>query len=279
MDLYTQTSIECSKLITKRYSTSFSLGISLLGASLRPHVYSIYAFVRLADEIVDTYGAQNPEAELILLKEATYRAINQGLSFNPVLHAFQHTVQLFDIDLAYIDAFFQSMEMDLQPMVYTPELYRQYIYGSAEVVGLMCLQVFCGSDKRLYQSLIEPARALGSAFQKVNFLRDFKSDLDDRSRIYFPHITRENLATHKTSIEAEIENEFTQAQLGVNQLPLSSRRGVQLALSYYRCLLYKISQCDPQILLEKRIRISNFQKLRLLMAQVLQPGVLVAKNA
>jgi phytoene/squalene synthetase len=270
-DLYTQTSIECSALITKRYSTSFSLGIRLLGKEIRNDIFSIYGFVRLADEIVDTYQDKNPVEELRLLKEETFRAIQNGISFNPVLHAFQDTVNTFKISHDYIDAFLYSMELDLTDQTYDQELYEKYIYGSAEVVGLMCLKVFCQNNDALFYELVEPARKLGSAFQKVNFLRDIRSDLIDRKRVYFPGLDIDRFSDlDKRKIEKEIEDEFKEAQKGILRLPSNSRNGVQLALNYYRGLLHKIVKSQPSELLTKRIRITNFHKLVLLLQNLIR---------
>ena len=276
--LYTQTCVECSALITKRYSTSFSLGIYMLDKSVRMDIYAIYGFVRLADEIVDTWQDHNPAEELARLKDETYRAIDTGVSFNPVLHAFQDTVRRHSIDKAYIEAFLYSMELDLNPVEYTRSLYEKYIYGSAEVVGLMCLKVFCSSDPELFGRLVKPARKLGSAFQKVNFLRDIKSDLEDRDRVYFPGIDVRTFSDkQKAEIESEIEAEFAEAQLGIDQLPANCRRGVQLALTYYRGLLRKIKNSKPEILLQKRVRISNLQKLKLFIGNLFNSNALYYK--
>ena len=269
-DLYTRACIECSSLITRRYSTSFSLGILMLEKAVRNDIYSIYGFVRLADEIVDTYQDKDPVGQLRLLREETYRAIRNGISFNPLLHAFQDTVNRNQINPEYIEAFLHSMEMDLQEQKYDRNLYEEYIYGSAEVVGLMCLKVFCKGDDRLFESLIHPARKLGSAFQKVNFLRDIRSDLVDRSRVYFPGLDLSRFSPQdKRMIEKEIEEEFAEAQLGINRLPAGCRRGVQLALNYYRVLLVKIARKEPEELLCQRIRVSNFQKALLFVRNIL----------
>jgi len=279
-DLYTRTCIECSALITRRYSTSFSLGILMLGKEIRNDIYAIYGFVRLADEIVDTYMEKDPKAQLQLLKEETYRAIDQGISFNPVLHAFQDTVNSFKIDRDYIDAFLYSMELDLDEQKYDQELYQKYIYGSAEVVGLMCLKVFCQGDEAAFQSMVEPAKKLGSAFQKVNFLRDIKSDLEERQRVYFPGLNVRNFTSiEKSAIEKEIAEEITIAQNGISRLPSNSRKGVQLALNYYQGLLQKISQSTTEELLNKRIRISNFHKLRLFVSNVVSQMYQKFQNA
>ncbi len=272
-DLYTQTCIECSALITRRYSTSFSLGILMLAKEIRPDIYTIYGFVRLADEIVDTYQDKNPAEQLQKLKEETFRAIDEKISFNPVLHAFQDTVNTYNIDREYITAFLYSMELDLTDQKYDRTLYETYIYGSAEVVGLMCLKVFCQGDETLFRELTGPARKLGSAFQKVNFLRDLKSDLEDRQRVYFPEIDiRRFSKAEKKQIEAEIAEEFEAAQTGISRLPANSRKGVQLALNYYKNLLRKISDSEPEELLEKRIRISNLQKIKLLVINLIRPS-------
>jgi phytoene synthase len=272
-DQYTQACIECSSLITRRYSTSFSLGIRMLDKSIRNDIYSIYGFVRLADEIVDTYQDKDPAAQLKLLREETGRAIRNGISFNPVLHAFQDTVNRHSIDPAYILAFLHSMEMDLYDQKYDRNLYEEYIYGSAEVVGLMCLKVFCKGDDKLFHSLIRPARKLGSAFQKVNFLRDMRSDLIDRKRVYFPGLDIARFSEKdKQQIEREIEDEFAEAQEGIRRLPANCRSGVQLALNYYRVLLKKISRKQAGELLSQRIRISNFHKLLLLLRNFIMPS-------
>lgn len=279
-DLYTKTSIECSALVTRRYSTSFSLGIRMLGKEIRNDIFSIYGFVRLADEIVDTYQDHDPVNELRKLKEETFRAIENRISFNPIIHAFQNTVHSCQIDLAFIEAFLYSMELDLCDQVYDRALYEKYIYGSAEVVGLMCLKVFCKNNPQQYDQLEDAARKLGSAFQKVNFLRDIKSDLEDRKRVYFPGLDVRNFTpADKKAIEKEIEEEFRLAQLGINQLNANSRSGVQLALNYYRGLLRKISKAEPSDLLKNRIRISNVQKLILLAKNLLLPTLSTYRHA
>lgn len=242
----------------------------MLDKSIRDDIYAIYGFVRLADEIVDTYQHKNPKLELSRLKEDTQRAVEQGVSFNPVLHAFQHSVNRYQIPWEYIEAFLYSMELDLEPQVYHRALYETYIYGSAEVVGLMCLKVFCQGNETLFEQLVPPARKLGSAFQKVNFLRDIKSDLEDRKRVYFPGLNIAQFgAPEKKAIEKEIEEEFAAAQLGILALPSNCRKGVQLALNYYRELLVKIQQSQPEKLLQQRVRISNLYKLRLLISELL----------
>jgi len=279
-DLYTRTCIECSTLITKRYSTSFSLGIFMLDKNIRNDIYAIYGFVRLADEIVDTYLNKDPRSQLKKLREDTFHAIENGISFNPVLHAFQDTVNQFEIDKAYIEAFLFSMELDLFDQTYDQNLYEKYIYGSAEVVGLMCLKVFCQGNEVQFQSLVEPARKLGSAFQKVNFLRDIKSDLEDRNRIYFPGLDVRNFSVEsKKRIEDEVAQEFSVAEQGIRHLPENSRKGVQLALDYYKGLLKKISASRPEELLKNRIRISNTHKIKLFVSNLVNPNYLKFQNA
>lgn len=245
----------------------------MLDKSIRNDIYAIYGFVRLADEIVDTWQDKDPAAQLKLLREETGRAIRNGISFNPVLHAFQDTVNRYKIDPAYILAFLHSMEMDLYEQKYDRALYEEYIYGSAEVVGLMCLRVFCQGDEALFNSLIKPARKLGSAFQKVNFLRDLRSDLVDRRRVYFPGLDISRFSEQdKQQIEREIEAEFAEAQAGISRLPANCRRGVQLALNYYRVLLEKISRKQAGELLSQRIRVSNFHKIILLLRNLFFPS-------
>ena len=222
---------------------------------------------------------KNPATQLQLLREETFRAIECQISFNPILHAFQHTVNQQKIDLVYVEAFFESMAMDLQKQEYDRSLYEKYIYGSAEVVGLMCLKVFCQKDENLFQQLVEPARKLGSAFQKVNFLRDIKSDLEDRKRIYFPGLDVDNfLESDKIQIEQEIAEEFAEALKGIRQLPQNSRRGVLLAYRYYQGLLQKIQKAKPQQLLTQRVRISNFHKLRLFIGNMLTVNSFAVQN-
>lgn len=251
----------------------------MLGKAIRSDIYAVYGFVRLADEIVDTYPNKNPSQNLKLLRAETSRAIHEQISFNPVLHAFQHTVNRYNIDYEFIDSFFESMAMDLEPQRYDRELYEKYIYGSAEVVGLMCLKIFCREDQALFQQLIEPARKLGSAFQKVNFLRDLKSDLEDRKRIYFPGLDIGHFSHQdKVRIEQEIEEEFASALVGIRQLPICSRKGVFLAYQYYRGLLAKIRKSNPEQLLAERVRISNLHKLRLFIGNMLTGNSFTFEN-
>jgi len=265
VDLYNQTALECSKLITKRYSTSFSLGIRTLHKSLHLPIYGIYGFVRYADEIVDTFHDHEKAALLQRFKEDTYKAIDDKISFNPVLHAFQMVVNNYHIEHELIDAFLYSMEMDLYKSDYTEELYKKYIYGSAEVVGLMCLRVFCNGDEQAYQALKPPACALGAAFQKVNFLRDMKSDYQERGRVYFPNVDFDRFnAAAKAEIERDIQADFDHAYQGILQLPKTSRAGVYLAYVYYLKLFQKIKAASANNVLSERIRVPDMKKIALL---------------
>lgn len=265
-ELYNRTSLQCAKLVTNRYSTSFSLGIKMLGREIRGPIYAIYAFVRLADEIVDTFHDHDKEVLLREFREETDKALERKISVNPVLHAFQRAVHAHGIERELIDAFLDSMEMDLSGRTYDDSLYRKYIYGSAEVVGLMCLHVFCGGDRELYGRLKAPAGSLGAAFQKVNFLRDLKDDFGDRGRMYFPQVDFERFdPADKRGIEADIRLDFADALEGIRQLPPSSCKGVYLAYRYYVKLFRKISGKRPEQIKSGRIRISNASKMYILM--------------
>jgi phytoene/squalene synthetase len=264
-ELFNKTAHLCSKLITQEYSTSFTLGIQTLASRYHDPIYAIYGFVRYADEIVDTFHGQNKEQLLTQFRTDTLAAIEQRISLNPVLHSFQLAVNTYQIPLDYIEAFIHSMAMDLKPQIYDQQNYERYIYGSAEVVGLMCLKVFCAQNERLFQQLYTPARHLGAAFQKVNFLRDIKSDYDDRGRVYFPNIDiRRFDKTNKQSIELDIQNDFNLAYEGITRLPKGSKLGVYLAYVYYLKLFHKIKLCSASTMLKQRIRIANQTKYLLL---------------
>ena len=261
---------DCSKAVTLQYSTSFSSAIKLLHPDLRPAIFNIYGFVRLADEIVDTFHEHDKPLLLQQFKEATFDAIERGISLNPILNSFQKIVSDFVIDHELIHAFFQSMESDLTQNAYDRQGYEEYIYGSAEVVGLMCLHVFCERDKALFQKLKKPARALGAAFQKVNFLRDIKADFMSLSRMYFPGCNFHNFtACDKQQIETDIEQDFRNAYHGILQLPMKARFGVYVAYKYYYSLFTKIKDTKPHHILQKRIRIPNYYKAYI----VLRAGV------
>jgi phytoene/squalene synthetase len=264
-DLYDISSQTCSKVITNQYSTSFSMGIKTLHKRYRMPVYSIYGFVRLADEIVDTFHDFDKEALLESFKKDTYEAIDKRISLNPVLNAFQLVVNQYNIDKELIDAFLLSMEMDLSENAHNHETYKKYIYGSAEVVGLMCLRVFVDGDDNLYKQLKDPARRLGSAFQKVNFLRDIQSDYQDRGRIYFPGVDFDHFHNvEKEAIEKDIEEDFLAAYEGIIKLPAGSRKGVYLAYVYYLKLFHKIKKLPASKILKSRIRIPDIIKFAIL---------------
>lgn len=264
--LFEETTFECSKVITNYYSTSFSMGIKTLDKKFHKPVYGIYGFVRYADEIVDTFHQHDKEALLGKFKNETYHAIENKISFNPVLHAFQSVVHQYKIENELVDAFLHSMEMDLYFNTYDHNNYEKYIYGSAEVVGLMCLKVFCEGNDQLYHDLKEPARRLGAAFQKVNFLRDIKDDYAERGRIYFPYLDIEQVsANYLEKIINNIQEDFDEAFKGIKRLPKGSLLGVYLAYIYYLNLFNKIKKASLPVLLSQRIRIPNFNKYMLLM--------------
>lgn len=271
LSLYRQVCVESSKLITQRYSTSFSMGIRLFDQRFRDPIYAIYGFVRFADEIVDTFHDYPKASLLARFWEDTYRAIEEGISLNPVLQSFQEVVNKYAIERELIDAFLRSMEMDLHEDTHNQSSYEEYIYGSAEVVGLMCLRVFCEGDKAYYDELKAPACSLGSAFQKVNFLRDLKSDFDDRGRVYFPGVDFTNFTTEdKKMIEADIRKDFDDAYQGIVRLPKGARLGVYLAYVYYLNLLQKIKASPADRVAEKRIRVNDGRKMVLLFSSALR---------
>ncbi len=263
--LFDKISLDTSKMITHRYSTSFSLGTRLLQKDIRQGIYAIYGFVRFADEIVDTFHAHDKEFLLQKFWEDTYTAIDQGISLNPVLNSFQHTVRRYRIDHNLIETFLKSMKMDLKKEHYDYEGYKEYILGSAEVVGLMCLKIFVHGDEEQYEKLRPYAMSLGSAFQKINFLRDVKADYEMLGRTYFPgvNLMEFDLET-KTEIESDIQRDFDHALEGIKQLPNSSRFGVYVAYVYYLNLLNKIKKVEPSRIMEERIRIANKKKIALL---------------
>lgn len=269
--LYANTCMECSELITKRYSTSFSMGIRLFHKHLRKPIASIYGFVRFADEIVDTFHDHNKKQLLDEFKDDTFSAIEKSISLNPVLQAFQQVVNEYDIEHHLIHAFLDSMYMDLEFVNYNKSMLDKYIYGSAEVVGLMCLHVFVDGDKAVYNRLKDSAQRLGSAFQKINFLRDMKSDFDDRGRVYFPDIDFVRFTQNqKRQIEVNIKKDFDAAYKGIVQLPKSSRLGVYLAYRYYLKLFNKITSAPVQQVKEERIRVPNSLKMVLLAKSTLR---------
>jgi phytoene/squalene synthetase len=265
MEQYNKICLQMSKSVTWSYSTSFTLGIKTLHYSLRDPIYSIYGFVRLADEIVDTFHDFDKKVLLDRFKIETNNALNEGISTNPILQSFQLVVRKYEIDKELIDAFLHSMEMDLFNNTYNAHGYNEYIYGSAEVVGLMCLKVFCKGDQVEYLKLKEPARKLGAAFQKVNFLRDMKSDFSERGRVYFPGVDFNIFNDHiKSEIEKEIEIDFNAALEGIKLLPKDARFGVYVAYIYYQALLGKIKKLPATSIRDSRIRVPNKEKFALL---------------
>ncbi|MEM9325961.1 MAG: phytoene/squalene synthase family protein [Bacteroidota bacterium] len=264
-DLYSLTALKCSRLITQHYSTSFTLGIKTLHKRFHLPIYAIYGFVRYADEIVDTFHDHDKRSLLARFKADTYRSIDEKISLNPVLQAFQLVVNKYHIDHDLIESFLYSMEMDLEHKTYNDQMLDTYIYGSAEVVGLMCLRVFCEGDDAQYQALKEPARSLGAAFQKVNFLRDIQADFDDRGRVYFPGVDFHNFTSQdKEAIELDIQKDFDHALEGIRQLPDGARLGVYLAYIYYLRLFEKIKNLPPTRILSERVRIPDSIKMLLL---------------
>lgn len=263
--LFDEVSIKCSQDVTKHYSTSFSMAVKLLGPKIRNAIYSIYGFVRFADEIVDSFHDYDKELLLQEFEQEYDKTLDRGISLNPILNAFQHTVRAYCIPNQLVRDFLHSMKLDLYKSEYSMEEYQEYIYGSADVVGLMCLHVFVKGDLELYQELKEPAMKLGSAFQKVNFLRDLKNDVENLDRKYFPHINfnQFDVETKKTIIN-EIEEDFRQAYKGILNLPKDSRFGVYTAFIYYRRLLMKLKATPSERIMESRIRVSNATKFSLL---------------
>lgn len=261
MNLFHELSQDCSRITTERYSTSFSSSIRLLHKDLRAAVYNLYGFVRLADEIVDTFHAHDKTVLLQEFKTSTYDAIARGISINPILHSFQLTVNQYTIDLSLVESFFRSMETDLTRQHYDRAGYEAYIYGSAEVVGLMCLYVFCEGDTAAYEKLKPYAQSLGSAFQKVNFLRDMKADNEALKRMYFPGCDLHNFtAADKRSIENDIQQDFDHAFEGIAHLPIKARFGVYVAYKYYLSLFRKIKKLQPQRVMQARVRIPDHRK-------------------
>ncbi|MDQ4141787.1 MAG: phytoene/squalene synthase family protein [Bacteroidota bacterium] len=266
MELFDLTSYKCSRLITQHYSTSFTLGIKTLDKKFHFPIYAVYGFVRYADEIVDTFHDYDKTALLQEFKASTFKAIQDRISLNPILHAFQLVVHQYQIKHEFIEAFLHSMEMDLEGKRYDKDLYDEYIYGSAEVVGLMCLQIFCEGNQEMFDRLKAPARSLGAAFQKVNFLRDMKSDYKERGRVYFPKVDFQCFDNCcKKEIEEDIIKDFALAYEGILNLPRSARMGVYLAYIYYRKLFNKIQHLPAARILSERVRVPDNTKLALLL--------------
>lgn len=262
MNLFYDVSQQCSKITTEKYSTSFSSAIKLLHKDIRTPIYNIYGFVRFADEIVDTFHDFDRSALLQQFKQETYDAIERKFSLHPILNSFQITVNQYKIEHHLINAFFKSMELDLTKSKYDDQGYNDYIYGSAEVVGLMCLYIFCEGDKALYDQLKSYAQNLGAAFQKVNFLRDLKADTENLERMYFPGCDFRNFSEYeKRNIEADIQKDFNKAYEGILKLPLKARFGVYVAYKYYLSLFTKIKKMQAKRVMEVRIRIPDYSKV------------------
>jgi 15-cis-phytoene synthase len=261
IELFHDVSRQCSRITTEKYSTSFASAIKLLHPELRQPVYDIYGFVRFADEIVDTFHGYDQSVLLETFKSETFKAIEQKISLNPILNSFQATINRYSIDHDLIKSFFSSMEMDLYRSKYDDATYTEYIYGSAEVVGLMCLYIFCDGNKQQYTELEPAARSLGAAFQKVNFLRDMNADYKILSRTYFPDVDFMNFtAQKKVEIERDIALDFEKAYRGIIALPWKARFGVYVAYKYYFSLFKRIRKIGASHILHRRVRIPDYQK-------------------
>lgn len=269
--LFDDVSAKCSKLTTKKYSTSFSLGIYFLNKKLHDPIYAIYGYVRFADEIVDSFHDYDKKVLMEQFRKDTVAAIESKISLNPILNSFQHAVHRYNIEWELIDTFLKSMEMDLQRSQHNEQSYKEYIVGSAEVVGLMCLRVFINGDQETYEKQKPYAMSLGAAFQKVNFLRDAKEDFNALGRTYFPDVSMKNFnAQMKKNIEADIEKDFQHALIGIKQLPGEARLGVYLAYIYYKNLFHKIKSVPPERIMKERIRIPNVNKFGLMFQSYLR---------
>jgi 15-cis-phytoene synthase len=269
--LFDEVSMQCSRMTTKAYSTSFSLGIRTLHKDLRDPIYAIYGFVRFADEIVDSFHDFDKKILLDKFKVDTIEAIENKISLNPILNAFQHTFHKYKLEWQEVETFLHSMEMDLMPVSYQRENYEKYILGSAEVVGLMCLHVFVNGETSEFERLKPSAMKLGAAFQKINFLRDIQADFEHLGRTYFPNVNLQEFdALEKKKIEEEIEADFKEAYLGILQLPKKARFGVLIAYTYYYKLFHRIQSVSSDRILKERIRIANPKKIMLLAKSYLQ---------
>lgn len=264
--IFDKVSYEASKIVTTNYSTSFSLAVKMLSPKIQDDIHAIYGFVRFADEIVDTFHEYDKETLILEFERDLKLAMERGISLNPILNSFQDVLKKYDIDYRLVDAFMKSMKFDLNKNIYsTTEDYQEYIYGSADVVGLMCLKVFVNGDQEMYEDLKEPAMKLGSAFQKVNFLRDLKADSEELNRVYFPHLEGMGLSEeNKAEIIIEIQQDFDEAFEGIKKLPESAKFGVYTAYKYYSKLLKKLINSDVEDIKANRIRVSNPMKFALL---------------
>lgn len=271
MELYTATSYELSRLLTIRYSTSFSTSSKLFAAHVRPHIYAIYGLVRIADEIVDTYQGTDAATKLDALESEVDEALRVQYSTNPIVHSFALTAVSYGIEKDLIKPFFDSMRTDLTAKSFSQKAYKAYIYGSAEVIGLMCLKVFCEQDESLYSSLENGASALGAAYQKVNFLRDIASDYQERGRVYFPGVTFESFSEEdKLAIIEDIEADFAAAAPALEKLPANAKSAVSLSAAYYSELLNALRLTPAALLKVTRVRVSDPKKFKLLARQMIK---------
>jgi phytoene/squalene synthetase len=269
--LFDSVSVECSKLTTLSYSTSFSLGIKMLSKKHQKAIYAVYGYVRFADEIVDTFHDFDKRRLLEKFRNDTIEAISDKISLNPIINAFQQVFHEYSMTWDLVDTFLKSMEMDLEDIQYDEQNYEEYILGSAQVVGLMCLKVFTNGNQEMYDRLTPSAMRLGSAFQKINFLRDLNADYRDLGRVYFPNVDMKEFNWEtKRKIESEIAQDFAIAYQGILQLPKDSRYGVYLAYTYYLRLFDKIKGLDPEVVLNNRIRIANPKKIALMFGSFLK---------
>ncbi len=269
--IFDEVSIHCSRLTTKRYSTSFASGIRFLDRWLHDPIYAIYGFVRFADEIVDSFHDYDKAQLLDEFKAETWLAIERKISLNPILNSFQHAVNSFGIERELIQCFFDSMETDLKTTTHTEESYAKYILGSAEAVGLMCLRVFTDNDTKRYDCLKHPAMKLGAAFQKVNFLRDVRADSELLGRTYFPGVNFDSFsAEEKVQLERDIEKDFNEALQGIKMLPPGAQKGVYLAYRYYLGLLDMIRKTPVTEIMSKRIRVPNYKKSAIALTSLLR---------
>jgi len=266
MDLYNRVAQELSRTVTLQYSTSFGSASRLYDADIRPHIFNIYAWVRMGDEIVDTYRGKDADQLLMDYKKETYRTLKNGFSTNPIIHSFCLTARAYGIDSALIDPFLESMALDLKPpKISTRSYYKKYIYGSAQVDGLMCLRVFTGNDTKVYNHLRPGAESLGAAFQKINFLRDFASDVKELGRSYFPEVKNKTLdETAKQKIITDIRHDFTHSLPALHQLPKNSRTAVAVAAQYYSELLDTLEHTPAHTISKERIRLSNWRKAQII---------------
>lgn len=273
MELYNEVAYANAKQLTLRYSTSFGISSRFFSKQIQPHIYAVYGLVRIADEIVDTYKGKNALQLLDNLEQTTYDAIKSSYSTNPIVHAFALTARIFGIDRTLIAPFFYSMRMDLKPQNYSPENYKKYIHGSAEVVGLMCLRVFCNGNSTKYNQLAPGAAALGSAYQKVNFLRDLAADYKVLGRLYFPGLTLDTFDdAAKMQIIEDIKNDFTLALPSLRRLPASCRKATLISYVYYNDLLQKLEQTPAATIKTTRIRVPSRRKIGLMIRTLVREG-------